>query len=627
MLSICSATHRCSSHSQISFLGSPLSICPYQKDAYFRSFQEDRILPLPSSLNVYHRRRVSQAAKSVYSIVERNSSVAFSESSSYLDNTKCSFHRYNLSAADGDSSLLSATASFDDFVTRIQDSIGASVNTGENVVTSSLNSINSSLTSITETASEAVDNVWSKVFSNIDQTGEFAGIRLSGLLNDSKDATARLTGVSADVLRRTIVIVEDSIVKGTYFVVDYYGSAKELLPSEIRDAVNVTEERVGQILRPVGTTLHEVSTAIGVLEKRFGLDPEDPVIQFVLSLGSLGALWAFYWIWTYAGYAGELSPEATLDLLKSEKKAMLIDVRPEVLRERDGVPDLRRATRSRYASVTLPEVDSSVRKLLRSGKEIEDSLIAAVIRNLKAVQDRSNVIIMDADGTASKGIARSLSKLGVKASFPLISLDLSRIHMVEDTQIELLRNHDDVDRTCPRSYLVKGGFNSWVKHDLRIKELKPETTLTVLNEALFLQCLSQEAEAILEGVSSLQLIGYGVGLLAASYALLEWEKSLQLIGVVGLVLTIYLRLATYETPEDLTEDVSLLLVPVKMGSKAISWAAEKLETNGNGLPTSPSSSDVQNRVLQAAAKHESQPSSETEGTQPPMNENADLSEA
>ncbi|CAN1253473.1 Calcium sensing receptor, chloroplastic [Linum perenne] len=515
MLSICSATRCCSSHSQISFLGSSLSICPYQKDAYFRSFQEDRILPLMT-----HHRRVPQAAKSVYSIFE---------------SSKYSFHQYNLSAADGevdfpsissaniealqsleststlvssDSSSFTATASFDDLFARIQDSIGASVNTGENVVTSSLNSINSSLTSITETASEAVDNVWSKVFSNIDQ---IAGIRLSGLLNDSKDATARLTGVSADVLRRTIVIVEDSIVKGTYFVVDYYGSAKELLPSEIRDAVNVTEERVGQILRPVGTTLHEV------------------------------------------------------------------------LRERDGVPDLRRATRSRYASVTLPEVDSSVRKLLRSGKEIEDSLIAAVIRNLKAVQDRSNVIIMDADGTASKGIARSLSKLGVK-----------------------------------RSYLVKGGFNSWVKHDLRIKELKPETTLTVLNE---------EAEAILEGVSSLQLIGYGVCDERSCFVVAEWEKSLQLIGVVGLLLCYCFRDIRRPSGKTLHVLYSLLLVPVKLGSKAISWAAEKLETNGNGLPTSPSSSDVQNRVLQAAAKHESQPSSETEGTQPPMNENADLSEA
>jgi len=54
------------------------------------------------------------------------------------------------------------------------------------------------------------------------------------------------------------------------------------------------------------------------------------------------------------------------------------------------------------------------------------------------------------------------------------------------------------------------------------------------------------------------------------------------------------------------------LSPVRsLGVQAFSWAAGKLENNRIGLPTSPSSSDVQNRVLQAAAKHESQPS-ETE---------------
>lgn len=44
-------------------------------------------------------------------------------------------------------------------------------------------------------------------------------------------------------------------------------------------------------------------------------------------------------------------------------------------------------------------------------------------------------------------------------------------------------------------------------------------------------------------------------------------------------------------------------------------------SNGLGLPTSPSSLDVQNRVLQAAAKHESQPS-ESEGNQDPALESA-----
>jgi hypothetical protein len=48
-----------------------------------------------------------------------------------------------------------------------------------------------------------------------------------------------------------------------------------------------------------------------------------------------------------------------------------------------------------------------------------------------------------------------------------------------------------------------------------------------------------------------------------------------------------------------------LLSPVRLGAQAFSCAAGKLENNRIGLPTSPSSSDVQNRGLKAAAKHES----------------------
>lgn len=64
---------------------------------------------------------------------------------------------------------------------------------------------------------------------------------------------------------------------------------------------------------------------------------------------------------------------------------------------------------------------------------------------------------------------------------------------------------------------------------------------------------------------------------------------------------------------------SLLLAPAKLGAGALSWATGKLETNGVKLPTSPSSTDVQDRVLQAAAKHESQPS-DTEAVPDPSPE-------
>lgn len=155
-----------------------------------------------------------------------------------------------------------------------------------------------------------------------------------------------------------------------------------------------------------------------------------------------------------------------------------------------------------------------------------------------------------------------------------------------------------------------------------MKQLKPETALTILNE---------EAEAILEDINPtpVKVLGYGVGFVAASYALLEWEKTLQIIGIVGLAQTLYRRVASYENAEDFKQDMRLLMSPVRLGGEAISWAAGKLETNGIGLPTSPSSLDVQNRVLQAAAKHESQPSDgeENQDLTAPVNENIDLSEA
>ncbi|XP_061943608.1 uncharacterized protein LOC133667909 [Populus nigra] len=87
------------------------------------------------------------------------------------------------------------------------------------------------------------------------------------------------------------------------------------------------------------------------------------------------------------------------------------------------------------------------REAFKGWTDLDDILTAAVIRNLKAVHDRYQVMVMDADGSRSKGIARYLRTLGVK-----------------------------------RPYLVQRGFQSWVKQGIQAKELKPETVLTILNE-------------------------------------------------------------------------------------------------------------------------------------------------
>ncbi|KAJ0617284.1 putative Rhodanese-like domain-containing protein [Helianthus annuus] len=460
----------------------------------------------------------------------------------------------------------------DDVFGGINDTLSALVCNTDTAITNTLNSINTSLKLASKGVNDALD-------VSLDKLKVSLSSALSGLGNNSKGVSSKVGVVAVDGLRQAIIAVEGVLAQGVTLVAYGYGYVKDTLPPEVQNVLNASEENV---FRPVGTAFQQIYVVLEGFEASIGIDPSDPIVPVVLLLATSTTLWVSYWVLTYAGYAGDLSPQLTLELLNGKENVALIDVRPEDFREKDGIPDLRRKARFRYASVSFPEVDANVKKLLKGGKDLDDALVSTVIRNLKVVQGGSKVIVMDADGSRSKGIARALRKFGIK-----------------------------------RPYLVQGGFRSWVQEGLRIKEPKPETTLTILNE---------EAEAILEDVTPLQVIGYGVGFLAAAYALLEWETTLQLIAIFGVGQTIYKRVASYEDSKDFNRDVRQLLAPVKLGGQAISWAAGKLETNRNGLPTSPSSVNVQNRVLQAAAKHESQPDSE-EPTSSVNQTPPDLSEA
>jgi len=81
---------------------------------------------------------------------------------------------------------------------------------------------------------------------------------LTSFSSGLREATQKATGTSVDVLRVAIAAVEESIAKGASFVVYSYGSAKDLLPPKIRGALNLSEERVTEILRPIGVTFQLV---------------------------------------------------------------------------------------------------------------------------------------------------------------------------------------------------------------------------------------------------------------------------------------------------------------------------------------------------------------------------------
>lgn len=161
------------------------------------------------------------------------------------------------------SSISNIKSSFDDFLAGVNDSFSSSMIKGENAVKSSLDTITSSLTFIKKSTSEAVDNVVSRVFSSIDQTGGSAGSKLTNFSTDLKEASSKATVAAVDVLRNTIVALEESITNGASFVVYYYGTTKESLPPEIRDALNLYEDRAVKLWRPVGSALQQVLLEFG----------------------------------------------------------------------------------------------------------------------------------------------------------------------------------------------------------------------------------------------------------------------------------------------------------------------------------------------------------------------------
>ncbi|MCO5596418.1 hypothetical protein L7F22_050480 [Adiantum nelumboides] len=183
-----------------------------------------------------------------------------------------------------------------------------------------------------------------------------------------------------------------------------------------------------------------------------------------------------------------------------------------------------------------------------------------------ALERNTKVILLDSNGSQSKSIARALKKAGIQIP-----------------------------------YRIDGGFKAWEANGLRVKQVGLETPLTIIKE---------ETEAILDEVKPTPF-GIGaaaLGVFAGLYALFEWEKTLQFLGVICICQVLYMRLNSYENAEDAKDDLKLLLQPFSLVTQGIVWAAGAVEPSKLQLATSPSTSAVQDRVLQAAAKHGPLPS-------------------
>lgn len=137
-------------------------------------------------------------------------------------------------------------------------SLASTTSNVENSLKTSLDRFTSSLSTMSKSAAEAVDTALSGVFSTVDQTGEIASNKFSNLSGDFKEVSSKAAVVALNLLRQTIVSVEDSLSTGTSYLVFSYNYAKGQLPQEIEDALNICEEKLTQALKPLGALFQQV---------------------------------------------------------------------------------------------------------------------------------------------------------------------------------------------------------------------------------------------------------------------------------------------------------------------------------------------------------------------------------
>ncbi|KAM0894099.1 hypothetical protein ACQ4PT_024678 [Festuca glaucescens] len=113
------------------------------------------------------------------------------------------------------------------------------------------------------------------------------------------------------------------------------------------------------------------------------------------------------------GYKGDLSPAQALDMVTSQDY-ILIDVRSEKDKGKDGVPQLPSNAKNKLISLPLEELPNKIKGMVRNAKRAEAEIAALKISYLKRIGKGSNIVVMDSYNDNSKIVAKTLNSIGFK---------------------------------------------------------------------------------------------------------------------------------------------------------------------------------------------------------------------
>lgn len=154
--------------------------------------------------------------------------------------------------------ILNLKESVDHFITGITESINTSIGKVEGTAKDSYEAFTLSVSDTIRSVAKSFDSVISGLFSSVENSKLQASNELTGYSSSLKENVYRAGTSAIDILRRVIITVEDSLANAVTFVVYSYGSVKSFLPPDVRDVLDLSEEKTLKILSPVGAAFQQV---------------------------------------------------------------------------------------------------------------------------------------------------------------------------------------------------------------------------------------------------------------------------------------------------------------------------------------------------------------------------------
>lgn len=265
---------------------------------------------------------------------------------------------------------------------------------------------------------EEIVSSLTKVESAIDQVQEVG----SGFF----DVTSGVFGTVVKVVKPGIDVAfpilqqagEQALKIVSPFVSEASKSAQEAMQSSGFDTqpVMTAAKTVTDVAQQTTKVIEEAKpVATSTLETISSADP-------VVVVGAGGALFIAYFLlppvlsaisFNFRGYKGNLTPAQTLDLMCT-RNYIMIDIRSEKDKNKNGVPRLPSSAKNNMITIPLEELPSKVKNLVKNVKKVESELVALKISYLKRINKGSNIIIMDSYSDSAKIVAKALTNLGFK---------------------------------------------------------------------------------------------------------------------------------------------------------------------------------------------------------------------